>query len=219
MSIQADNSLVDRILELPEAPVLLDRLRSALAEEQLKRVDFYEHVSEMEKSEFINGEVIVHSPVKKEHNEVNGNLYKIIDTYVVEHDLGFVGIEKILIKLTRNDYEPDLCFFGKEKSKLFKKGQQFFPEPDLVIEVLSKGTEKRDRGIKFEDYGKHQVEEYWIIDPRKEILEQYHLKKGKYELVHKSTSGVVKSFVLKGLEIPVEVIFDKKKTHEFVKAM
>ncbi len=217
MMIRTDHSLVDKILELPEAPVLLDQLRSALAEEQKRRLHFYEHVSEMEKSEFINGEVIVHSPVKKEHNEVSGNLYKIIDTYVVEHDLGFVGIEKILIQLTRNDYEPDLCFFRKEKAKGFKKGQQFFPEPDLVVEVLSKGTEKRDRGIKFEDYGKHQVEEYWIIDPRKETLEQYHLKKGNYDLVHKSATGLLKSFVLKGLEIPVETIFDKKKTHQFVK--
>ncbi|MEY4539280.1 MAG: hypothetical protein RLZZ306_1037, partial [Bacteroidota bacterium] len=30
------------------------------------------------------------------------------------HQLGFVGIEKIMITLTRNDYEPDICFFKKE---------------------------------------------------------------------------------------------------------
>jgi len=194
-------------------------LNKALEEERKKRIDFYENISEFCKSEFINGELIVHAPVVKEHNEVNGNLYKIIDTYVVDHELGFVGIEKILIRLTRNDYEPDLCFFKKKKADKFEVGQKFFPAPDLVIEVISKGTVKRDRGIKYQDYEKHQVEEYWIVDPQKKIVEQYHLKKGKYELILKSKNGEIKSFAIKGLKMPIQIIFDKKLTNLFVKEM
>lgn len=219
MTIKLDTSLIDKILELPEAPLLVAKLNKLLEKEQKKRIDFYENISEIYKSEFINGEVVVHSPVVKEHNEVNGNLYKIIDTYVVDNDLGFVGIEKILIRLTRNDYEPDLCFFKRKKSDKFEVGQKFFPEPDLVIEVISKSTAKRDRGIKYEDYEKHQVEEYWIIDPQNQIVEQYHLKKGKYELVLKSNTGEITSFAIKGLKMPIQTIFDKKLTNLFVKAM
>lgn len=219
MTMNINNKLIASILELPEAPILVERLNKLLAEEQKKRLHFYEHISEQEKAEFINGEVIVHSPVVKEHNEVNGNLYKIIDTYVVDHDLGFVGIEKILIRLTRNDYEPDLCFFKSAQSAKFTKGQKFFPVPDLVIEVSSKGTEKRDRGIKFDDYQKHHVEEYWIINPQEEFVEQYHLKQGKYELLVKATTGEINSFAIKGLTIPIPVIFDKKLTNKFLKTM
>ena len=100
------------------------------------------------KAEFINGKIIIHSPVKKFHNEISGNLYNILKTFVVEHGLGFVGIEKILVRFTRNDYEPDLCFFNKEKAKKLKKEQSLFPVPDMIVEVLSKGTEARDRGVK-----------------------------------------------------------------------
>jgi len=219
MTIKVDNKLIDKILELPEAPILVNKLNELLAEEKKKRIDFYENISEIYKSEFINGSVIVHSPVVIEHNEVNGNLYKIVDTYVVDNDLGFVGIEKILIKLTRNDYEPDLCFFKKKKSAKFKAGQKFFPEPDLVIEILSKGTEKRDRGIKYQDYEKHQVQEYWIVNPQEKFIEQYHLKKGKYEMVLKTNTGEIKSFAVKGLKIPIKTIFDKKLTNSFVKSL
>ena len=48
-----------------------------------------------------------------------------------------------------------------------------FPPPDLVVEVLSESTEKRDRGVKFEDFAAHGVGEYWMIDADKETLEQY----------------------------------------------
>lgn len=211
------DSLITQILDLPQAPILIDSLNKAWEAEQKKRIEFYNEISEIHKAEFINGEVIVHSPVVKEHNEANGNLYKIIDTYAIEHDLGFVGIEKILIKLTRNDYEPDICFFKKVKADKFKKGQKFFPSPDLIVEVLSKGTAKRDRGVKYQDYEQHEVEEYWLVDPKKETIEQYHLIDGKYELILKSSTGEIESKVLKGLVIPIKVIFDKRLTHQFVK--
>jgi len=219
MTIPVDKELIKKILEMPEAPALVMELQKALDEEKKRRIDYYNNVSEYHKSEFINGEIIIHSLVKIEHNEINGNLYKIIDTYVVEHDLGFVGIEKIMIQLTRNDYEPDLCFFKKSTSSKFKKGQTIFPAPDFIIEILSKGTAKRDRGIKYQDYEKHQVEEYWIIDAQKKTIEQYRLKKGKYELVLKSKTGEVESFAIKGLKFPIKTIFNKKLTHQFVKSL
>ncbi len=217
MEIKVNTALVDQILELPEAPILIDQLNKAWKKEQALRLNFYNEISEMCKSEFINGAVIVHSPVVIEHNEANGNLYKMIDTYVVEHNLGFVGIEKILIKLTRNDYEPDLCYFKKDKAQQFKAGQKFFPAPDLIVEVLSKGTEKRDRGVKYKDYEKHGVEEYWIVDPFNKTIEQYCLNKGTYELILKADDGLIKTGVIKNLQIPIEAIFNKKSTNTFVK--
>ncbi len=219
MIANINTKLIEKILALPEAPLLINKLNKAFELEKQKRIDFYENISEIHKSEFINGEVIVHSPVIKEHNEVNGNLYKIIDTYVVDRDLGFVGIEKLLIKLTRNDYEPDLCFFKQEKAKAFQKGQKFFPAPDLIVEVLSKSTAKRDRGIKFKDYQQHQVTEYWLIDPEKMVLEQYILRNGKYELELKSQTGEMTCSVIAGLTIPIKVIFDKKATNQFIRGL
>jgi Uma2 family endonuclease len=50
-----------------------------------------------------------------------------------------------------------------------------FPAPDLVVEVLSKGTAQWDRGVKFTDYAANGVAEYWIVNPGKQTIEQYIL--------------------------------------------
>ncbi|MEN0003959.1 MAG: Uma2 family endonuclease [Bacteroidota bacterium] len=217
MTLAAKKELITSIVRHPEAQSLVDELNRILEEEKKKRLHFYEVVSEMEKSEFINGEIIIHSPVRKEHNVANGNLFKIIDGYAIVNDLGFVGFEKILIQLTRNDYEPDICFFSSEKADKFEEGQKFFPAPDLVVEVLSKSTAGRDRGIKYEDYQNHKVKEYWIVNAQKKQVEQYILEDNQYELRLKSDSGEIKCEVLKGLTIPIPIIFDKKQTHQFIK--
>lgn len=211
--------LINQILDLPDAPILAIELNNRLEKERKKRLVFYNEISDNEKAEFINGEIIIHSPVLKRHNDANGNLYKILDTYVVERELGYVGIEKIMVQFTRNDYEPDLCFFKNEKAKKFKKNQKLFPIPDLVVEILSKGSQHRDRGIKYQDYEKHGVLEYWLIDAQKEIVEQYILKNRKYKLVIKSKSGIINSIAISGLVFPIPVIFDKKRTNLFVKSL
>lgn len=128
--------------------------------------------------------------------------------------LGFVGHEKMMIQLTRNDYEPDICFFLEEKSRDFKPDQMLFPAPDFVVEVTLPSTEKTDRTIKFEDYESHGVREYWIIDPEKEFVEQYVLSDDKYQLQLKSSNGFISSQVIKGFEIPIRAIFDEELLNE-----
>ena len=151
------------------------------------------------------------------HNDISSNAHRLIDAYAFEKDLGFVGIEKILIQLTRNDYEPDVCFFNKQKANTFKDSQKFFPAPDLIVEVLSKSTAKRDRGVKFKDYEAHGVTEYWIIDPKNKTIEQYVLKNKKYQLIIKSASGKVSSQALKGLNFVVAALFSRKENYAAVK--
>ena len=201
--------IVEKILEMPSAPKLLEELNLILKAEKQKRMNFYKEITDQEKAEFINGEIIIHSPVNKSHSDVCKRIGRLIDVYVDKKEIGFVGIEKVMVSLTRNDYEPDVCYFRKEKSKNFKKGQSKFPGPDFVIEVLSKGTEHRDRGIKFEDYQEHGVAEYWIISPKEETVEQYLLEGGKYSLKLKSRSGEIESPVIHGFVIPIRAIFDK----------
>lgn len=47
--------------------------------------------------------------------------------------------------------------------------------PDLVIEILSSNSAKRDRVIKLESYARFGVPEYWIVDPAHLTVEQYML--------------------------------------------
>lgn len=199
----------ESILEMPNAFLLVDKVQTRLKDEQKRRRHFYKIVEENKKMEFINGEIVFHSPVRLQHNSATKLLCGLLNTFVIKHNLGFVGIEKIMISLTRNDYEPDVCFFGSDKAKDFKRRQVQFPAPDFVVEVLSDSTAKNDRETKFQDYAAHGVQEYWIIDPEKQIVEQYFLLNEQYELLLKAKDGTIESVVLPEFKIPVRAIFDE----------
>jgi Uma2 family endonuclease len=207
-----DKNIVDSIMEHPSAALILQRLQEKLDEEQKRRQEFYALIDEKDKVEFINGEIIFHSPVSKEHNDAAKRLLRLLDTYVGLKQLGYVGIEKIMTRFSRNDYEPDLCFFGNEKAQGFAKGQKLFPTPDLAVEILSPSPKslQRDRQTKFEDYELHGVAEYWIIDPETESLEQYILHEGRYELALKSGDGMLRSQIVPGFAIPIRAIFEEQ---------
>ena len=204
---------------MPDAVLFAQKLKSALKTEQKKRRHFYKIVEENKKMEFINGEIIFQSPVKLQHNRATTLLAKLLDTFVVRENLGLVGVEKLLVSLTRNDYEPDICFWGNAKTINFKQRQMQFPAPDFVVEVLSESTEKNDREVKFQDYAAHGVQEYWIIDAEKEIIEQYFLQNEQYELLLKSNSGEITGVVLPDFNIPIRAVFDESENLSALKKL
>jgi Uma2 family endonuclease len=195
----------------PRLPQYVRELEEILEAERERRQRFFEELREDQKAEFINGEVIVQSPVRLEHEDASSNIHVLMKTHVRQHSLGYVGHEKMLISLTRNDYEPDICFWGTAKSRKFKPRQMRFPAPDLIVEVLSQSTERIDRTIKFEDYAAHKVSEYRIVDPRKRTIEQYLLNGTKYELALKVKDGTVRSRAIKGFEMPARAAFDAQE--------
>lgn len=177
-------------------------------DEKEKRSDFYNLVHENIKAEFINGEIIYQSPVVLEHWNTSANLSNLMIEYVRKNQLGKVGVEKVMISLSRNDYEPDIVFFSKEKTALFKPGQLKFPAPDLIVEIISKKTEQTDRTIKFEDYAVHGIQEYWLIDPSKKTFEQYLNENNSYTLkVKLQDAGAIHSAAIQDFVFEISEIF------------
>lgn len=196
------------IFSSPLLPRYAKELNEIVAQETARRERFYDEITESQKAEFINGEVIVHSPAKDRHVEASDRLFRLIAQWIDSID-GKARHEKALCAFTRNDYEPDIVYFGPKKAALIDGDTLKYPVPDFVAEVLSPSTEKNDRGVKFKDYAAHKVQEYWIVDPRDESLEQYLLgEDGEYALKLKSTSGDVTSQVIRGFAIPIRAIFD-----------
>lgn len=154
----------------------------------------------------------MHSPASDGHNESVINIATLGNVFANIKQLGKVRAEKALVVMTRNDYEPDIAFWSKAKSDSIETAQNVYPIPDFIAEVLSKGSIKRDRVIKFEDYAAHGVKEYWIVDPVKQIVEQYILPTEDHEtyaLLHKLTiTDEIESVVIEGFKIPVRAIFD-----------
>ena len=215
-------NLVAEILKKPMARLLVEEAVKLLNEETQQRNTFRNWVDESIKAEFINGQVVLHSPAKNKHLSACGNLFMLLNAHATNQKLGVVRVGKAMVSLTRNDYEPDICFFGNEKAQHFTPEQLLFPAPDLIVEILSKKTAKRDRGIKFEDYAAHGVSEYWIIDPTKEIVEQYALIGDLKEYFPVSTARYdddLASRAVVGFDIPVAAIFNESANIETLKTL
>ena len=194
----------------PDLFLLLKKIQAEVKSETTKRKAFYQIIHDDSKAEFINGEILYQSPVTMRHWKVSSNLSGLIIPFVKQNKLGEVAVEKAMVSLTRNDYEPDICFWKSNKSKKFKSGTMHFPAPAFIVEILSLSTTKTDRGIKFRDYSAHGVEEYWIIDPKAEIIEQYWIEGSQYSLVKKAKKqDIVSSKVISGFEIKASEIFAK----------
>jgi len=209
------DSLLKDILDSPKLPDYVAELQQYLSQEEAKRNAFYENIRDDEKAEFINGEVVFHSPAKYKHTLIIANLNYILTKFVRKNKVGVITSEKSLIKLRRNDFEPDVCFFRKEVADTFLPDTMFFPVPDFIVEVLSSSTEKRDRGVKFVDYALNGVKEYWLADADKRFVEQYFLENESFVLAEKVQHGTIRCNVLKGLEIPLEAIFDEHANEMF----
>lgn len=202
-------TLIEPLKHSPRLPEVMNLLQQQMEEEKLRRRKFYQQMTPEQKIEFIDGEVILHSPARNQHLDVTKFILKLVDTHVSIQKLGTVKVEKCLCVFPRNDYEPDVVFFGIEKTAKLTADTMKFPVPDLVVEVLSSSTEERDRGVKFEDFAANGVGEYWIVNAEDSVIEQYILKNGNYQLKLKSSSGNLQSKVIKGFEVKVAALFNE----------
>ena len=202
------DSVLEPILHSPRLPEYFREIEKRLSEEAERRQKFYEEVTDDGKWEFIDGQVVMHSPAMNRHLHAVKHMTQFLDLHVRRQGLGVVHSEKCMCRFPRNDYEPDVVFFSAEKAAGFEARTMLFPPPDFVVEVLSESTARHDRGVKFEDYEQH-VAEYWIIDPDEEVVEQYVRRPEGYHMKVKAASGELVSEAVAGFTMPVRAIFDE----------
>ena len=211
------SSILDALLSSPMLPEIVREAEIAFALETKRREQFYADITPEHKWEFIQGEVIMHSPALNRHLAASQHCYDLLSAYVRVNRLGLVRHEKAMTSFPRNDYEPDVMFFGVAKSQLITPDTLRFPIPDMIVEVLSPSTESRDRGVKCLDYALHGVEEYWVVDPVAETVEFFRLHGQEYKPAEKQTDGTLSSAVIPGFTIPVRAIFDEGANLEALK--
>ena len=127
---------------------LESRVAAALAEQHKVHLAFREWLKPDVKAGYINGDIIMHSLAKRRYNQATHCINTLLGVYTSVNELGEVSVEKALVELERSDVEPDVCFWRKDTADGFSDEMNVYPPPDLVVEVLSKSTERRDRGEK-----------------------------------------------------------------------
>ena len=75
---------------------------------------------------------------------------------------------------------PDVVLSRRERRPQIDMMKVIRIAPDLAVEVVSPGTEARDRGRKMQMFARFGVVEYWIVDPVRNTLEIYGLNEGRY---------------------------------------
>ena len=128
--------------------------------------------------EIIEGELFVSTSPGLTHQNVSDNLVVLLRNFL---KLNAIGVAVSTPGLVLSEYSgviPDIVYFGNESRQRVISGERLMSAPDLVIEILSKGTAntRRDRVVKRQLYAKHGVPEYWIIDFQRRAIEVYRLE-------------------------------------------
>ncbi len=142
------------------------------------------------------------------HQEISANLIRVLGGYVKQNKLGKVVSAPMDVHLDdENVCQPDVLFVSITRKEII--GKHITGAPDLVIEIVSKGTKKYDETGKLKAYGKHNVLEYWLIYPTKEEIKVYENQKGTLEEVAVlNKEGTFDSKVVEGFVLKAEEVFD-----------
>ena len=145
------------------------------------------------------------------HSSVASTLGMLINQHVRSHKLGMVFESSAGYDLSSGDtVEPDLTFVSASRFAAVAptRPDQFLQvPPNLVVEILSPSTAKRDQTEKKAIYARNGVDEYWIVDPRRNAVTVFRLDKQGYDTGRTFTRGTIRSHVLPKLRISVAKLF------------
>jgi Uma2 family endonuclease len=135
--------------------------------------------------ELIEGELFVSTSPGLPHQIISDNIIHLIRTFLDKRPIGIVVSTVGLILSEYSGVIPDIVFFRNESVEKIVTGERLSSAPELVIEILSPGSQniRRDRVAKFQLYGKYKVAEYWLIDKDNHAVEIYRLQNTELQLV------------------------------------
>lgn len=163
---------------------------------------YHAWVDEDTHAEWVDGEVIVHMPPLDIHQTILNFLNRLLAEYVEVLELGVVFIAPFEMRLLAQNSarQPDIFVITKEQMSRLTP-ERFEGPADLVVEIVSKDSVRRDRQEKFREYQDAGVREYWIVDSRRgrDRADFYRLDdEGQYVLYATEDDERVESVVLPG---------------------
>lgn len=157
-------------------------------------------------TELIDGELIeMPAPVDK-HQQVSLNSTLFLGPIIPGGILRYAPTDVYLDEV--NVFQPDLFWVSTDNIKCRLQDGRWYGAPDLVIEIFSPSTTRRDKKTKFETYEKYGVREYWMIDPLAEYIEVWVLRDSQFDKLGVFVPGeTFNSPVLADKTVNVSAIF------------
>lgn len=185
--------------------------------EVLEKMLTYQEYREMEfdeddnfRYELLNGILIRKGSPTIKHQRIVRKIAFAFEKFLEQKPVGEVFSTPLDVVLDdHNAPQPDIFFVSKDKKYILDEEEQVvIGTPDIIIEILSPGSVKKDRITKKKIYERCKVPEFWMVDPSYRNIEIYKLAGDTYELAYfVEESGTLKSTVLAGFELPLAQIF------------
>jgi Uma2 family endonuclease len=160
-----------------------------------------------DRHELFNGELVVSPSPAFAHQIISANIYSRLERFVQERGFGRAFYAPIDVMIAPNMVLiPDIIYIARDRL-INPGGQTIDDPPDLVVEIISPGTRRRDLHVKRELYARFGVKEYWIVDPKERTVTALTLVIDHYESVPPGRDGSMESRVLPGFKLTSEDIF------------
>jgi Uma2 family endonuclease len=129
----------------------------------------------------LEGDVVEMAPLTDTNYNLQDYLADMFKAYFILRPIGVIREDPFTMRLPNiSSRQPDIQVILGENQKNLKK-TMMEGAANIAIEIVSDGTAAIDRGVKFEEYRKGGVQEYWIIDPEAKDALFYRLNdEGKY---------------------------------------
>ena len=130
----------------------------------------YASLPDDERCELIDGELIPMPSPNWLHQLLQAKIFLPLAGFVYGGGLGSVVVAPMDILFTPFDVvQPDLIFISNARARIITEAN-IRGAPDLLVEILSTSTERRDRIVKRDLYARHGVGEYWLVDPHAKTI-------------------------------------------------
>jgi Uma2 family endonuclease len=162
------------------------------------------------KSEWVDGEVQYMSATSRVHQNLGAFLIWLIDTFSSTHHLGSVFYESFVMRIGPDfpGRMPDILFVSNEHLDRVEENHLNGPA-DLVVEIVSRDSVRRDRVTKREEYARGGIPEYWIVDSLTRQAEFLALNDERsYEPIPLENGGIFRSRILSGFWLKTHWLWD-----------
>ena len=165
--------------------------------------------------ELEEGELIEMPRPRRIHQAIIKKLLVALDQYLTRQPIGDVWSEVEVVLSPTRIYIPDLSFLLAENMSRFASDDDVAIQgsPDLVVEVVSPSTARRDRSQKLRAYQQAGVPWYWLVETEPLLITEYRHTAEGY-LVNQTAAEAFAPALFPGLTLPLAEWFADRKDVE-----
>jgi Uma2 family endonuclease len=180
--------------------------------------DFVKFPDDGLRHELIDGEHYVTPSPNTKHQRISINLTVLIGSWLERNPIGELFHAPFDVVFSDFDVvEPDLLYLSNGRAADALTSLHVRGVPELVIEIGSPGTRRRDESIKKKLYERVGVSEYWVVDPKNDAIRVYRREGDEFGRVIELSAhagDVLTTPLLPGLEIPLTRVLKSWSTED-----